>query len=84
MNKKQREEMKKKIISVEETVKVLKLQESNLLEAICRHSYDHNEPVMKQWVQEIFIGCDYIVRLEKSLKLMRETIKQGNNRGKKK
>ena len=84
MNKKQREELQKKIISVEETIKILKHQESNLLEALCLHSYDHNEAVMKQWVQEIFIGCEYIIRLEESLKLLKETIKPRRPRGGKK
>ena len=84
MNKKQREELQKKIISVEETIKILKHQESNLLEALCRHSYDHHEAVMKQWVQEIFIGCEYIIRLEDSLKLLKETMKPRRPRGGKK
>ena len=84
MNKKQREELQKRIVSVEETIKILKHQESNLLEAICSHSYDHNEKVMKQWIQEIFIGCEYIIRLGESLKLLKETLPPRRKRGGKK
>ena len=84
MNKKQREDMENKIRSVEETIKILKHQESNLLEAIIHHDYDHNEAEMNRWVQEIFIGCDYIVRLEGSLKLLKEALKPRRGRGGKK
>ena len=84
MNKKQREDMENKIRSVEETIKILKHQESNLLEAIIHHSYDHNEAEMNKWVQEIFIGCDYIVRLEGSLELLKEALKPRRGRGGKK
>ena len=84
MNKKQKEDLQKRIMSVKETIDILKHQESNLLEALCLHSYDHNEAVMKQWVQEIFIGCEYIIRLEESLKLLKETMKPRRPRGGKK
>ena len=84
MNKKQKEELQKRIMSVEETISILKHQESKLLEALSLHSYDHNEAVMKQWVQEIFIGCEYIIRLEESLKLLKETMKPRRPRGGKK
>jgi len=79
MNKKQREEMKKKIVSVEETVKVLKLQETNLLEAIRLHPEDH--PEIQRWVHEVFIGADYIVRLENSINIMKEALKTRRKRG---
>jgi len=77
MNKKEREAMEKKIKSVEETIAILKHQESNLLEAMCHHSYDHNEAAIKKWVHEIFIGCDYIVRLENSIKIMKQILNEG-------
>ena len=82
MNKKEREEMKKKVASVEETVKVLKLQETNLLEAIRLHPIDH--PMQQTWVREIILGCDYIVRLENSLEIMNEMLKPRRKRGGKK
>ena len=84
MNKKEYLELKKKIASVEETLVLLKHQESNLLEAIIRHPYDHNEATMKRWVHEIFIGCDYIVRLEASLKLLKDSLPDRRSRGGKK
>ena len=84
MNKKQQQELEMKIRSVEETIAILKHQESNLLEAMCHHSYDHNEIAIKKWVHEIFIGCEYIVRLEESLKLLKQTRKGGKRGGKKK
>ena len=84
MNKKQREMMQKKIASVEDTLKLLKHQESNLLEAIVHHNYNHNEKIIKQWVQEIFLGCEYIVRLESSLELMKASLKPRRPRGGKK
>lgn len=74
MNKEQKKEMKSKLKSVEETVKVLHLQESNLLEAIARHAYDHE--TQGQWVQEVFITADYICRLENACKVMREQLKK--------
>lgn len=79
MNKKQKQEMKNKIVSVEETVKILKLQESNLLEAIRLHPADH--PSVQVWVHELFIGADYIVRLENSIKIMKESIKNRRKSG---
>ena len=82
MNKKEIEQMKQKIVSVEETVKVLKLQESNLLEVIRLHPEDH--PNQEQWVREIFIGADYIVRLEHSVKLMKEILTSRRKDGGKK
>ena len=84
MNKKQRDALERKIRSVEETLTLLKHQESNLLEAICQHSYNHNEKAIKKWVQEIFIGCNYIIRLEESLKLLKQTRKGDKRGGKKK
>ena len=84
MNKKERAELQKKIISVEETIKVLKLQESNLLEAMQHHSYEHHEKEMNTWVREIIIGCDYIVRLEHSVKMMEELLNTRRKRGGKK
>lgn len=82
MNKKEREEMRKKIASVEETVKILKLQETNLLEVIRLHPYEH--PQQQQWVGEIILGCDYIVRLENSIKIMKQILKEGGKDGGKK
>ena len=82
MNKKEREEMQKKIASVEETVKILKLQETNLLEAVRLHSA--NDPRTQNWVHEIFIGADYIVRLEHSIKVMKELLKSRRKGGGKK
>ena len=84
MDKKQKQMLEQKIKSVEETLVLLKHQESNLLEAITLHEYKHNEQVMKQWVQEIFLGCEYIVRLESSLKLMKDSLKPRRKRGGKK
>ena len=81
MNKKQRDMLQKKIESVEETLLILKHQESNLLNALAQHKYDKNEKVMKQWVQEIFLGCEYIVRLESSLEIMKESMKPRRKRG---
>ena len=81
MNKKQRQDMENKIRSVEETIKILKHQESNLLQAIIHHNYDHNNNQIKNWINEIFIGCEYIVRLEESLKLLRETLPPRRKRG---
>ncbi len=81
MNKKQRDILQKKIESVEETLLILKHQESNLLNALAQHKYDKNEKVMKQWVQEIFLGCEYIVRLESSLEIMKESMKPRRKRG---
>ena len=82
MNKKQEEEIKKKIVSVEETIKVLKLQETNLLEVIRLH--DENDPKQLLWVREIFITAEYIVRLEESLKLLKKTLPPRRKRGGKK
>ena len=84
MNKKQLEDIKNKIKSVEETLIILKHQESNLLAAMVAHPYDHNEPVIKQWVNEVFIGCEYIIRLEESLKLLKDTLPPRRKRGGKK
>ena len=84
MNKKQRQELESRIASVEETLQLLKHQESNLLEAMRLHSYDHHETEMNRWVREIIIGCEYIVRLEESLKLLKETIPPRRKRGGKK
>ena len=81
MNKKQRQQLENKIKSVEETIKILKHQESNLLEAIQTHSYDHNNSQIKGWVNEIIIGCKYIVRLEQSLEIMKKSRPNGGNRG---
>ena len=84
MNKKQRQELENKIASVEETLQLLKHQETNLLEVIRLHSYDHHEEKMHQWVSEIILGCDYIVRLEESLKLLKQTLPPRRKRGGKK
>ena len=84
MNKKERKDLEDKIASVEQTLQILKHQESNLLEAILYHKYDHNEKEIKQWVEEIFIGCEYIVRLEGSLKLLKQTLPPRRKRGGKK
>jgi len=81
MNKK---DIERRIASVEETLMILKHQESNLLEAILHHKYDHNEEVVNKWVHEIFIGCDYIVRLENSLVLLKEQLPPRRKRGGKK
>lgn len=74
MNKEQKKEMKSKLKSVEETLKVLYLQEGNLLEAIGKHPHDHE--AQELWVQEIFITADYICRLENACKTMRELLKK--------
>jgi len=74
MNKKERKELENKIASVEETLALLKHQESNLLEAIRLHNYNRDDKLMHQWVREIIIGCEYIVRLEKSLKILKKTL----------
>ena len=82
MNKKEREELIAKIASVEETVKILKLQETNLLEAIRLHPRNH--PSQQTWVREVILGCDYIVRLEKSLGMLKEMIAPRRKAGGKK
>ena len=82
MNKKEREELEKKIASVEETVKILKHQEGNLLEVIRLHHPEH--PKQQQWVGEVILGCDYIVRLERSIKMMKELLKPRRKGGGKK
>jgi len=74
MNKNQREDIKKKIVSIEETVKILKHQESNLLEAIRVHPFDKHEKEVNKWVFEVILGADYIVRLENSLKILKDTL----------
>ena len=84
MNKKQRQQLENKIASVEETLQLLKHQESNLLEAMRLHSYEHHEKEMNGWVREIIIGCEYIVRLEESLKLLKKTLPSRRKRGGKK
>ena len=85
MNKKQIIELKFKIKSVEETIVILHHQESNLLEAMSLHPYESNKVQVKKWVQELFIGCDYIIRLENSVNILKETLKQeGYHGGKKK
>ena len=82
MNKKEKEELIQKIASVEETIKVLKLQETNLLDAIRLHPRNH--PSQQTWVREIILGCDYIVRLEKSLSMLKEMLKPRRKGGGKK
>ena len=82
MNKKEKEELIKKIVSVEETIKVLKLQETNLLDAIRLHPREH--PSQQTWVREIILGCDYIVRLEKSLGMLKEMLEPRRKGGGKK
>ena len=84
MNKEERRQLVERIESVEETLTILKHQESNLLEAIRLHEYDHNEKEMNRWVHEIILGCEYIIRLENSLKIMKETLPPRRKRGGKK
>jgi len=84
MNKKERQELEAKIYSVEETLTILKHQESNLLEAIKHHDYKHHEKEMNRWVHEIILGCDYIIRLEKSLKMLKEILPPRRKSGGKK
>ena len=84
MNKNEKEMLQQKIVSVEETLALLKHQESNLLEAMVHHNYDHNEKIINQWVQEVFLGCEYIVRLESSLQIMKAALKPRRKRGGKK
>ena len=79
-----RKDILQKIASVEETLMILKHQESNLLEAIIHHDYDHSEKEIKRWVHEIFLGCEYIIRLEESLKLLKDTLPPRRKRGGKK
>jgi len=79
-----RKDILQKIASVEETLTILKHQESNLLEAIIHHDYDHNEKEINRWVHEIFIGCEYIVRLEESLKSLKDILPPRRKRGGKK
>lgn len=74
--------MEQKIRSVTETVELLKHQESNLLEVIRIHPEDHAS--QKVWVQELFIGADYIVRLDQTIKLMEKALEEGGKRGGKK
>ena len=81
MNKRQRQQIEYKIASVEETLTILKHQESNLLEAIIHHNYDHNEKEINKWVREIFIGCEYILRLEESLILLKDSLPPRRKRG---
>ena len=82
MNKKERKQLEDKIVSVKETIKILKVQETNLLEVIRLHHHDH--PNQQQWVQEVFIGADYIVRLENSLVVMEQMLKPRRKDGGKK
>lgn len=82
MNKKEQKQMEQKIRSVTETVELLKHQETNLLEVIRLHPEDH--PEQKRWVHEVFIGADYIIRLEKSIELMKQALEEGRKRGGKK
>ena len=84
MNKQQIQELEKRIASVEETLQLLKHQESNLLEAMRMHSYDHHEKLLNQWVREIIIGCEYIIRLEESLKILKATLQPRRKHGGKK
>ena len=49
MNKKQRKDLEDKIASVEQTIQILKHQESNLLEAMQMCSYDHHEKEINTW-----------------------------------
>ena len=84
MNKQQRQELEKRIASVEETLQLLKHQESYLLEAMSMHSYDHHEKLLNQWVREIIIGCEYIIRLEESLTILKATLQPRRKRGGKK
>ena len=84
MNKKEREEVIKKIASVEQTIMILKHQETNLLDVICQHSYDHHNQEMQRWIHELFLGCDYIIRLEKSVELLKKTLPPRRKRGGKK
>ena len=74
--------MKQKIESVKQTVELLKHQESNLLEVIRLHS--EADPLQKQWVHELFVGADYIIRLEKSIELMKRVLEEGRKSGGKK
>ena len=73
MNKKQKKEMKLKLSSVEETLEILYVQETQLLEVISRHAYDHKSQGL--WVQEIFITAEYICRLTSACDIMREQLK---------
>lgn len=73
MNKKQKKEMKLKLSSVEETLEILYVQESQLLEVIARHDFGHK--AQRSWVQEIFITAEYICRLTSACNIMREQLK---------
>ena len=81
MSKKQNE-LQQKIASVEETLRILYHQESNLIEAIRLH--DSEDPNVRVWVKEIFTTAEYIVRLENSLQILKEAMPKGGKRGGKK
>ena len=79
---KKQNELQKKIDSVEETLRILYHQESNLVEAIRLH--DSEDPNVRTWVKEIFLTAEYIVRLENSLQILKEAMPKGGKRGGKK
>ena len=76
--------LENKIKSVEETIMILKHQEKNLLEVLTMHEYKSNERQVHEWVRELIIGSDYIIRLQKSLRLLKKTLPQRRDRGGKK
>ena len=84
MNKKERLILENKIKSIEETIMILKHQEKNLLEVLTMHEYKSNERQVHEWVRELIIGSDYIIRLQKSLRLLKKTLPQRRDRGGKK
>ena len=81
MNKDEKQELKKKIMSVEETLRILKHQETNLLQLVGGTPYNHDDPTMRSWIHEIFVICGYIVRLEGSLKLLKANLNPRRDNG---
>ena len=47
MNKNEKEQILQKIASVEQTIMILKHQESNLLDVIVQHNFEHHEKEIK-------------------------------------
>lgn len=74
MNEEYKKEMETKLASVTETLEVLYLQESQLLELISR--YEYSEHLHHHWIQEIFVSADYICRLEYACRIIRHQLNQ--------
>jgi hypothetical protein len=74
MNKEYKKEMETKLASVIETLEILYMQESQLLELVTR--YEYNEHLHHHWIQEIFVSAEYICRLENACRIMKKQLNQ--------